>query len=377
MRTSSFILACVLLLLVGCGGSNGSSLVPNSAGFQQGNFITTTVDIEQQFLYTLNSDNTVSAWVVSGDEEEAEEEESVGLSLRPLDGSPFTLSASPLVDLVVTDDGTSLFLLESNGGLLRFAIDGQSGLLTPFPRVETGISNARLLKLSEDGTALAALGDELAIYAVREESLSQASVLEQTGDWSDVAVSGTIGIGATGTGAVGFSWAPNTIVSVSPAVSLPGNRRGQVAYAAERAYVLNSEDNSISSFSQERNSSLTLIATSTLDAILEAPFLLVATPEQDQLLSADSGTVTLIDIEGDSLNPRSFLAVEQAPTRLFPVVGTDLVLVGHTAGRGFTTLSIAEGTDLELAAEADPDAPGTTSFGDARRNERVTQTVKI
>lgn len=409
----------LMVLLAGCGGSGGSSLVPNSGGFQRGNFITSTVDVEQQFLYTLNRDNTVSASVVSDEEEEHahgehahgdhahreyvlreqahgdddhdhahdDEEHDHGdedhehseseLLLRPLDGSPYTLSSTPLVDLAVSGDGTSLFLLESDGGLLQFAIDGLSGLLTPAPRIETNITGARLLKVSEDGRAVAVLGDQLAIFAINDDSLSEPAVLEQTENWSDVAVSGTIGVGATADGAVGFSWSPDTFVSLSPAVSLPGTTRGQVAYAAERAYVLNSEDNSISSLDQERNSTLTLAATSSVDAALDDPDLLVATDNQNQLVAADDDTVATFDIDADILTIGSSTEVEQAPTRLFTIVDTALILVGHSVGSGYTALTVDEDGELEIAAEADPDEPGVVSFGYASRNERVTRTVEI
>ena len=139
--------------LCGC-DSNGGAVGVDREGFNfssaQGNFITTTVQVENRFFYILNrTDNNVSGlYAVTGEEghdhthgrimaqeddhdhdHEGEEHEDEGLELESLDGSPYLFGAANLVDLGVESSGRYFFILDSSGNLSSYEIDGIRGFL--------------------------------------------------------------------------------------------------------------------------------------------------------------------------------------------------------------------------------------------------------
>ena len=61
-------------MLAGCGGSGGGLGDQGFVGNEQGNFISSTVEIEQRYLYILNSeDSTISGFVFPAEAEEGHE----------------------------------------------------------------------------------------------------------------------------------------------------------------------------------------------------------------------------------------------------------------------------------------------------------------
>lgn len=165
MRKTILYVSLLTALTASGGSSNSSSLGGNSI---QGNFVSSTVDVEQRFLYALNiAEGSVSAFLIQGDEEGGgghgdvhqrvlaqdghghggEGEETEGLSLLELDGSPYTLPGAAPIDMVVEAQGRYLYLLDAAGNLSRHSIDGLTGLLKPAGQTATGVANPRRLRL--------------------------------------------------------------------------------------------------------------------------------------------------------------------------------------------------------------------------------------
>lgn len=373
--------------LSGCGGS-GSSTLQGVTG--QGNFISTTVELEQRFVYTLNSDSgTVGAFVLESGEAEGEHshaharvlaqhdhgaEEEAGSELRELDSSPYTFPGNPPVGLAVDGSGRNLFLVDGQGQLSTNAIDGVTGLLTPGQTIASGVSNPRLLRISDSGDALAVLGDELAIFAIDEEgALSSRALVPTTQSWTDVRIAGDTGAAATATGAAGFRWSPGATSAVSEVV-LPGATRGQVALAAEGVFVVNRDARSLSQLSLAGDGALTLVQTFPLSDDLLDPQTIAALFDGEDLVVGDSDTVVLLHPEGTDLEQEGTVAIDEVPTVLFPLPETSLVLAGHAQGAGFHVLEIND-EGMSVLEEASPEQLGVSAFGQAVRVEQVTSII--
>lgn len=371
MRKTIVSILLMGFTLTSCGGSNDNSRLTGAGGVS-GNFIRTTVNVERSFVYALSSQSSLLSGYVVAPAEEGEEEEST-FEITALDGSPFTLAQGSVVDLVSDGEGQSLYLLTASGQIDIWTIDGFTGLLTLTGQVSTPVANARLLRVSTGGETLAVLGDDLAVYAIGEGGLSAPAVLQGTQAWTDVRLSGGMGVGATSAGAVGFTFSPGVTIAAQTALPLPGNSRGQAVYIGSDVYVVNTADRSVSQLSQQAGGPLTLEQTFPLPAGLADPQTICALSEND-LLVGDSDSVARLHIDESNLSPEAEADLDQTPTVLFPVPDTDQVLVGHEQGFGFTVLTSNEDV-LELSGEADDQQPGASAFAFARRAEEVTRTT--
>ncbi len=409
MRKTIFSIILVASL-TGCGGSSSSSLGGNTI---EGNFVSTTVDVERRFLYALNEgDGSVSGFLIASEEEgghdhdhshgrilaqadgdihadhddedhdhdedhEHEGEGEEGLELRALDSSPYTFGGAAPIDMAVDGSGQNLYLLDAAGNLRANAIDGLTGLLTVGEPVTTGVANPRFLRLSDSGDALAVLGDDLAIFAINGEGqLSDRAFLDGTESWSDVRLSGDRGVGATETGAIGFLWIPGALLDPRPEVALPGGSRGQIAYAALGVFVVNGEDLSASQLSQDEEGFLTLEATFALPEELADPQTLATVFDGEDLLVGDSDSVVLLHPHDDELEEEGHADLDQVPTVLFPLPESNFVLVGHAQGEGYHLLELGE-EGLEVLGEFETEYEGVSAFGFAERIERVTEVVRL
>jgi hypothetical protein len=380
---------------VSCGNSGSSSLDGNTL---EGNFISTTVDVERRFLYSLNrEEGSVSGFLVVSEEEgghdhehahgqilaqhdhehEGEGGEGEGLELQELDSSPYTFGGAPPIDMVVDGEGRNLFLLEATGQLRGNAIDGFTGLLAAGDAQLTSVANPRFLRLSDSGDAVAVLGDSLAIFAIDENGrLSPAAVLDGTQNWTDVRLQEGRGVGATQTGALGFLWQVGDPLEPGPEVALPGGNRGQIAYAQAGVFVVNGEDVSVTQLSQNQEGSLSLTATFPLPQELSDPQALTALFDGEDLLVADSDSVVLLHPHQDELEEEGHADLDQKPTVLFAVPESAFVLAGHAEGEGYHLLEVGE-EGLAVLGEYETEHAGVSAFGFAERFERITETVSL
>lgn len=378
--------------LCSCGGSSSSSITGAS---NTGNFISTTVNLEQRFVYALNVDEgSVSGFVVASEEEggghdhahgkvlaqhdhdHEGEEEAEGLQLQTLDSSPYTFAGAPPIDMAVDGEGRVLYLLDAAGNLKVSRIDGVTGLLSPQADIATGVTNPRLLRLSQGGDALAVLGDGLAVFGIDGEELAQRSfVLENTQGWTDVRLSGELGVGVSQTGAVGFRWLPGALIVTTPEVVLPGIVRGQVAYAEAGVFVVNTDDVSVSQMLQdEEDGTLSLTSTFALPEELTDPAAICSIFDGEDLLVSDSDSVVLLHPHEDELEEEGHAEIDQAPSLLFPVPESSFVLAAHAQGEGFHVLEVSE-EGLLVLAELETEHGGVGAFGFAERFEQVTRTI--
>jgi hypothetical protein len=399
MRKTVFSII-LIAAFTGCGGSGSSSLGGNTI---EGNFVSTTVEVERRFLYALNEgEGSVSGFLIASEEEgghdhdhdhagrilgqndhgddhdhEGEGEETEGLELEALDSSPYTFGGAPPIDMAVDGTGQNLYLLDAAGNLRGNPMDGLTGLLTIGDPVATGVANPRFLRLSDSGNALAVVGDDLAIFAIDADGqLSDRAFLDGTEAWSDVRLSGDRGVGATETGAVGFLWIPGAVIDPRPEVTLPGGGRGQIAYAALGIFVVNGEDVSVSQLSQDEEGFLTLETTFALPDELTDPRTLATVFDGEDLLVGDSDSVVLLHPHDDELEEEGHADLDQTPTVLFPLPESNFVLVGHAQGEGYHLLELGE-EGLEVLGEFETEYQDVSAFGYAERVERVTEVVRL
>lgn len=391
------LIFCTVLTacLAGCGGSGGTDLGLTAGDVQeQGNFITTTVEIEQRYLYTLNSGNgTVSGYVFPpaqegeghdhahgrvlaqedghdhGEEEGGEHEE--GPEPIELDPSPFDLDHTP-IDLSVVAD-SFLVTLDDSGGIRVYVIDGVSGLFEFHSLLQTNIPNPRRLIVSDDA-GVAVLGDRVVIYELNSSgNLSAPAFFDSTSTWVDLKLDGRVGAASTSEGAVGFSWRPgSTITSLFP-LTLPGATRGELTYAELGLFVVNTEDQSLSLLSQSESGEIFLEETFEVGPDLTDPTLITSLFDGEDLLVADADSATLFHPGLDELEDEGSADLERLPARLFFLPESEAVYVGHAIGDGTTTILIEE-DGPEVLEEEGPGGPGAVSFGYAERIELVTQT---
>ena len=390
MRKAFFSLL-VAVSLTACGGSGSAGL--DGSGIS-GNFISTTVEVERRFLYSLNrEEGSVSGFLVVSEDEgghdhahgqilaqhdhEPSGEGGEVLELQELDSSPYTFGGAAPIDMVVDGEGRNLFLLEASGELRANSIDGLTGLLTVGEAQATNVANPRFLRLSDSGDAMAVLGDSLAIFAIDENGLlSPAAVLDGTQSWTDVRLQEDRGVGATQTGAVGFLWQVGAPLDLGPEIALPGGRRGQIAYAQAGVFVVNGEDASVTRLSQNQQGSLALIATFALPEELTDPQALTALFDGEDLLVGDSDSVVLLHPREDGLEEEGHADLDQSPTVLFAVPESAFVLAGHADGEGYHLLEVGE-EGLAVLGEYETEHAGVSAFGFAERFQRVTETVSL
>lgn len=375
------ILATILsATLAGCGGSSGLTSVPGGT-VGQGNFITTTVEVEQRYLYVLNSDGSVSAFVFPAEEEGeghghahgrilAQEEEEEGPEATELDPSPFALDHVP-IDIGVAAE-TYLVTLDAAGVLRIHAIDVETGLVEFQSQLSTNVTNVRRLIVSEH--EIAVLGDQLSIYELSEEGLLSApAFLDGTADWVDVALDHELATASTANGAVGFAWQTGTLIDPVFPVALPGATRGQVAYAGDGVFVLNSADNSVSQLSQEESGEIALVDTFALAAGLTNPTLMTSLFDGEDLLIADSDSVGLYHPGDGDLEDEGEADLDRVPVKLFDLPESEAVYAGHATGEGSTTILI-EADGPEVLDEPGPGGFGPIGFGFAEGIAVITET---
>jgi len=388
-------------LLAGCGGSGGGLGDQGFVGNEQGNFISSTVEVEQRYLYILNSeDSTVSGFVFPAEAEEGHdhdhahgrilaqddhdhdddhhdhegeddhdhEEEDGPVQLDP---SPFQLDHNPIDMGLVAD--SFLVTLDATGVIRTYEINGLTGLFEESVESQTNVPNPRKLIISEDG--LAVLGDNLHIYTVNSGGgLSAPAFVPDTAGWTDVKLNGDLAAASTPEGAAGFAWEPGTTVAPIFTVSLPGATRGEFAYAEEGLFVLNTEDGSVSQLSQEDTGEPALEQTFGLDADLANPTLITALFDGEDLLIADEDTVGLFHPEDGELENEGEAELEREPVRLFFLPESSTVYAGHSDGEGTSTILIEE-DGPEVLEEHGPGEHGPTAFGYAERFEEITVTT--
>lgn len=363
------------LLLCGCGNSGSGNSVSSGFDFQgaNGNFITSTVNVERQFLYTLNKgDNTLSAYLISSAD--------TSLEVTDLDGSPFSLSGSTLVDTMVNQDGRYLVTLDSSGTLHSYGIDGITGLVTQLDQRTTAVASPRSLERSLDGTSVAVLGEVASLHRIDADGkFSNGAVVTNTVNWTGLALNGNLAVGATPNGAASFLWSPGFTPSPINEITLPGASRGQVVYSDSGVWVLNRAAGSVSHLAQQSDGTIALTQTFTLPATLVQPRLLASLPGGQELAVADDDTFALLQPGTGTLDTQAQATLARVPNRIFAVPDTDIVLLGHDSGVGSTELHISRGTTVQIEVNSQP-GPGGNSpfgFGYASRTETVTQTSSI
>ena len=390
--------------LSGC-GSNGGAVGGDREGFNfsstQGNFITTTVEVENRFFYILNrTDNNVSGLYAVTEEEghdhahgrimtqeddhdddhegEGEEHEDEGLELESLDGSPYLFGAANLVDLGVESSGRYFFILDSSGNLSSYEIDGIRGFLNLKSTVPTGVANPRRIAVSPDGRGVGVLGDSVSIHGVTADGLLNASGSTQanTQGWVDLDLNGVNGVATTSTGAVGFQWIPGSQLFPQFNVTLPGGSRGEAIYVGDHIYVVNQGAASVSQLTQSGNSEITLEQTFALPAELTAPVQIESIEDGEELVVADADSLSRLVIEPNELHEEVTVPISRVPNRLFAVPESEVLLVGHSTGEGTTQIILHEG-ELEIMDEPGPGGHGAFGFGFAERSGTVTQTVNL
>lgn len=411
MRKNLFILILAAGLNA-CGGSGSSSLGGTSL---TGNTISTTVEVTNRYVYSLNAeDGTVSGFALPAEEAAGGHDHSHGhdhnhkmvlaqddhehdhehdhdhegehdhdhegaeaeFSLTELDGSPFALSGVAPIDMAVSPDGSTLYLLGASGQLFSYSISAETGQLTARPAVGSFVSQPRFLRLSEDGDALAVVGERTAILALGqggEISTRANASTSDTSDWTDLRFDSEHGVAATAGGAAGFRWQPETAFTVQE-VALPGAIRGQAAYADGGVFVVNTENASLSLLEQGEDGSLNLLANLDLPDELTDPRTLAVSGEE--VLVADSDSVVLLHLHDDHFDEEGHVDIDQVPTVLFPVPETAAILVGHAEGEGYHVLEIGE-DGLTLLEEAGSEQHGVSAFGFAERVARITRTITL
>ena len=377
-------------LLAGCGGSGGGLGDQGFNANEQGNFISSTVEVEQRYLYILNSeDSTISGFVFPAEaeeghdhahgrilaqeddhdhEDEEHEEEEGPVQLDP---SPFQIDHNPIDMGLVAD--SFLVTLDAAGVIRTYEINGLTGLFEESVESQTNVPNPRKLIISEDG--LAVLGDNLHIYTVNSGGgLSAPAFVPDTATWTDVKIDGDLAAASTPEGAAGFTWEPGTTVAPIFTVTLPGATRGELAYAEEGVFVVNTEDGSVSQLSQEESGELALEQTFDLGADLANPTLITSLFDGEDLLIADEDSVGLFHPEDGELENEGEAELEREPVRLFFLPESTTVYAGHADGEGTSTILIEE-DGPEVLEEHGPGEHGPTAFGYAERFEEVTVTT--
>lgn len=390
----------LLILLIAAGfsacGTSSSSSLSSPAG--SGSFLSSTVQLDQQFVYALSADQSqLLAYEISGEDEGGGHDHehghvhaqhdhehdhgdggSAGLELVELDGSPYTLPGGEALSLVVVAEGRSLVVLFTDGTLRNYSINGVTGLLGEPTSLPSRVDNPRKLRLSPEGDAIAVLGDDLALFPVEAngELAPLPAIVTHTQDWSDVALGHHGGAGATAQGAVGFSWERGGPVSTSSEVILPGTTRGGLALAHDEVFVTNTEDQTVSQLSQnEETGQLTLVETFELPEVIEDPSAIAVLFDGEDLLVGGTEAVVLLHHHEDELEEEGHAELDQTPSDFFSILDTGFVLVAHAEGEGFHLLKVGEG--LSVVSEFEEELANVTSFGLARRIETVTVTEEL
>ncbi|MFA7484236.1 MAG: hypothetical protein WC314_27325 [Vulcanimicrobiota bacterium] len=376
------IILIAAALLVGCGSSGGGG-VPGTN--RPGNFLSTTVEIEQRYLYVLDSeDPAISIFTFPLEVEEGHghghahaqamnqetheddhDHDHEGSELDELENSPFALDHLAIDMAVVNND--FLATLDPAGAVRSFALN-RTGLESK-GLLNSGVSNPRRLLLHSGGVAV--LGDSLVVLQMDGfGEFSTLARIDATVDWVDAKLNGGVGAASTSVGAVGFS-----LDGGGFEVPLPGAGRGELAYAAEGLYVLNTADGSVSLLSQGSDGSLALERTIPLGT-LSNPTHILALFDGEDLLIANSDSVGLFHPHEGDLEEEGFTALEREPVRLFHVPESELIYVGHAEGEGSTLVRLEE-TGLETADESGPGHHAPSAFGVADRVDLVTVTSGI
>lgn len=417
MRKTILILLAAISFSA-CGGSGSSSLSSNGLS---GSYLSSTVELDQQFVYALSSDQSkIAAYRVAGesegghghdhgdghvhaqadrvlaheghdhDDDHDHDDHGHGehdghdhgggdsaLDLVELDGSPFTLTGGQALSLVVAANGRSVIVLFADGNLRSYPINGTTGLLGEPSAVPSRADNPRKLRLSPAGDSIAVLGDSLSLFPVDEQGgiAPLPAILGATQNWVDVALGDHGGAASTAQGAVGFHWHRGGPVNGTAEVVLPGTTRGGLVITEEAVFVTNTENQSISELAQDEEGQLTLVSTSEVPHEAEDPATITALFGGEDLLVGGSHGVALLHHHDGELEEEGHLELDQVPTELFGVPDSNYVLVAHADGEGFHLLEVGEG--LTLVGEFETELAKVTSFGVARRVEIVTVTEAL
>ena len=399
MRKTLFI----LLMAVGlssCGGSGSSASWLTTEG-REGSFLSSTVELDQQFVYALSADRgELLAYKVAEEEagghdhghvhaqhdhddehdheHEHDHEQGTDLDLVELDGSPYRLADGSAQSLVLVSGGKALIVLFSDGMLRSYPIDGVTGLLAEPSAVDSQVNSPRALRVSPEGDAVAVLGDSLAIFPLPEDGglPSQPALLPDTANWSDLALGHHGGAGATVTGAIGFSWQRGGPITLGSETALPGTARAGLALSHDELFVVNSQDRSVSKLHfDEDNATLMLVETFSLPEELTDPSVVTVLSDGEELLVGGADALILLHRHDDDWEEEGHLELDQEITALYAVPSSNSVLVAHALGHGFHLVQVEH--SLTALAELAPEHSGITSFGVADRAEVVTVTEQI
>lgn len=389
-RWSIFIL---FLTLVGCGSSGGG--ISSTDSTVAGNFIETTVQLERAFVYALNSGSgSVSAFAAGGgqaeggehghahervlaqeddhgheDEDEhghgeGEEEGHAG-DLTSLDGSPYFLGGSQIVDAATTPDGRFLYFADRGAAVVRgFAVDGVRGFLQPQSPFTPGLT-PDLLAMDEAGTFLLvadAGSNQVAILRIGSAGeLSRAATLTLPATPHNVFMHEDLAVFSLSDRLASFSLdrLNGTLTPVSEAALPAGTYRGLVLHE-ELIFVAEQTSGVLSSFRLEE-AELTALSTLALPAGQQGPTALVAPEGRLFVANRDSNNISLLTLEEESGEMTLGETVEsqgEAPIDLLLVEGSALV-VANSGSNNIATFEVSEEGELEPGEESPYDA-GTT-----------------
>lgn len=372
------LLICILALLPACGGG-GSGL---SSSQVDGNFVETTLTLERALVYVLNlGDGSVSAYVAGGTEEEAghghahgrdlgsvplaqdehghgeggEEEGGAG-ELEDLDGSPYPLGGTNIVDVVDTPNGFYLFFADRGTNQVRsFVIDGVTGFLQSLEVFSPSVATD-LLAMDEEGDFL----------LVVDAGTNQAALLRISGSGRLTQV-GTVTLPATphqvimAEDFVIFALADQVAVftfdrdsgafALVDTSALPaGTYRGMTLHEEELLFVVEQTTGVISSFGFEEGM-LTALSNLALPADQQTPVALEDFEGHLLVANRDSNNISVVTFDeedGTMAFEESVESQGMAPVDLL-LVG-EILLVANSGSNQIATFHVEE--ELEHTEES-------------------------
>ncbi len=202
--------------------------------------------------------------------------------------------------------------------------------------------------------------------------------MTNTQDWVDVELNGDLAVASTAAGAVGFQWSPGVQPDPLFEQLLPGNTRGDLAYAESGVFVVNRADNSISHISQAPNGEIALDETFDVSSSLTEPSQIVSIFGGEDLGVASSDSFVLFHFHAEEaeLEDEGTVALERPANSLFAIPESEYVLVGHPSGPGSTVIAIEEEGPEELH-QVGPGGDAPSGFGFAELTGSVTAVSEL